>query len=176
MVSRAAMINWDAEFKRPIIDGKTIHPFTGEVVKAGRKGLIDGPPGVQIHLLNMNADVKLRSTHQVVPIPMEKVYLAVAKHVRDGLYRLVSINASQYSFVIVCDIQVSAEKFDEVWSNKFAKESEADESFGPYINWRTEAEYWDASQYKPAKEPDADGSLGQETTEQAEEGTRTQSL
>jgi hypothetical protein len=53
------------------------------------------------------------------------VYLAIAKHVRNGIYKFISVNASAYSFVIVCDVQVSDEEFSMAWKNKFAEESEA---------------------------------------------------
>jgi hypothetical protein len=72
----------------------------------------------------MNADVKIGSLSAVYPVSVEKAFLAVAKHVKDGLYKLVSVNASAYSFVVVCEVQVSADEFEAAWVNKFAKESE----------------------------------------------------
>jgi hypothetical protein len=169
MTSRAAalahIVDWDTEFNRPLVDGKITHPVTGEIQQAG-KWLTHGPPGVSVHLLNMNADVKLRSTSQVIHVPMEKIYIAVAKHVRDGIYRLVSVNASEYSFVIVCQIEVSAEEFDAIWSNKFAVEAE-DESFGPYTTQQTAREFWEAKKNESANEPPVDESKDTEADEQA---------
>ena len=42
----------------------------------------------------------------------------------DGIYNLVSINATEYCVVIVCNIQVSEVEFDIAWKNMFAKRSE----------------------------------------------------
>jgi hypothetical protein len=113
-----------SSINRPVVDGKIAHPVTGEIQKAGRMGLTDGPPGVSFHLLNMNLDVNFRSVHKVFRVPVEDLYTAVARHVRNGVYKLVSINASEYSFVVVCKIQVSAEEFDIAWKNIFSKGSD----------------------------------------------------
>ena len=115
----AHIVDWDIEFNRPIVDGKIAHPVTGEIQKAGRLGLKDGPPGVSCHVLNMNVEGKIRSISETHPVPMEKVYLAVAKHVKDGIYRLISVSASEYSFILVCEVLVSDEEFMAVWKNKF---------------------------------------------------------
>jgi hypothetical protein len=45
----AHLVHWAIEFNRPVVDGKIAHPVTGEIQKAGRLGLKDGPPGVSIH-------------------------------------------------------------------------------------------------------------------------------
>ena len=121
----AHKVYWDIEFNRPIVDGKIAHPITGEIQQTGRKGLKDGPPGVSLHILNMNAHGNVRSISGVYSVSVEKAYLAVAKHVKEGIYKLISVNASAYSFVIVCDVQVSDEEFEATWINKFAEESEA---------------------------------------------------
>lgn len=84
MTSRATlayMVYWDPEFNRPIVDGKIAHPVTGEIQDAGPI-VVDGPSGVQIHLFNMNSDQNIRSVSVVKPVPMERVYLAVAKHLK----------------------------------------------------------------------------------------------
>lgn len=121
----AHIVDWDVEFNRPIVDNKFSHPVTGEIIEvAPGRMLKHGPPGVLVHLLNMNVDVKLRSNSQTFYVPMEMIYIAVARHVKDGIYKLVSINASAYCFVIVCEIQVSAEEFNIAWWNFLAKESE----------------------------------------------------
>lgn len=118
------IVYWDVEFNRPVVDGKIVHPVTGEIQPAGKNGLTDGPPSVSVHLLNMNADVDFRSIHGAFPVAMERVYISVARHVSDGIYKLVSVNASEYSFVIVCNIQVSVEEFNIAWKNMFSKRSE----------------------------------------------------
>ena len=73
----------------------------------------------------MNAHGKVRTISSRHPVSVEKAYLAVEKHVKDGIYKLISVNASAYSFVVVCDVQVSDEEFSMAWKNKFARESEA---------------------------------------------------
>jgi hypothetical protein len=121
----AHKVYWDIEFNRPIVDGKIAHPITGEIQQAGRNGLKDGPPSVSLHILNMNAHGEVRSISGVYSVSAEKAYLAVARHVKEGIYKLISVNASAYSFVVVCDVQVSDEEFEAAWINKFAEESEA---------------------------------------------------
>jgi len=79
-----------------------------------------GRLGFQIYLFNMNSDQNIRSVSAVKPVPMERVYLAVAKHLKDGIYNLDSINASEYSFIIVCRLQVSEEEFRVSWKSMFA--------------------------------------------------------
>jgi hypothetical protein len=67
MTSRATlahMVYWDPEFNRPIVDGKIAHPVTREIQDAGPI-VTEGPPGVQIHLFNMNSDQNIRSVTQL---------------------------------------------------------------------------------------------------------------
>jgi hypothetical protein len=73
----------------------------------------------------MNAHGNVRSISGVYSVSVEKTYLAVARHVKEGMYKLISVNASAYSFFVVCDAQVSDEEFEAAWINKFAEESEA---------------------------------------------------
>ena len=126
MTSRATLahiVDWDIEFDRPLVDGNIAHPVTGEIQKGGRLGLKNGPPGVTIWFINTNVDVKFLFSRSVTPVSVEKVYLAVAKHVKDGIYKIVSVNASEYSFVLVCEILVTKEEFEDRWTNKFAPEA-----------------------------------------------------
>lgn len=116
----AHIVNWDMEFNRPIVGGNIAHPVTGEIQKAGPQ-VTSGPPGIEVILHNMNANVQFRTLVSNLPVSVDKLYVEVAKHVHDGIYRLRSVNASAYSFVIVCDILVSVEEFEAVWHGKFAK-------------------------------------------------------
>ncbi len=68
----AHLVYWDIEFNRPIVDGKIVHPITGEIQEAGRKGLTDGPPGVSMHFINMNAQGKVRTISSGHPVSVEK--------------------------------------------------------------------------------------------------------
>jgi hypothetical protein len=58
------MVYWDPEFNRPIVDGKIAHPVKREIQDAGPI-VTEGPPGVQIHLFNMNSDQNIRSVTQL---------------------------------------------------------------------------------------------------------------
>lgn len=118
------MVSWDIEFNRPIVDGKIAHPITGEIQQAGRQGVTDGPPSIEIRMFNVNSNINIRMITKSSPVSLEKLYLAVARHVHDGIYKLISINASSYTFIIVCQIQVSAEDFNIAWKNMYSKKAD----------------------------------------------------
>jgi hypothetical protein len=46
---------------------------------------------------------------------VDDVFLEVAKHVREGVYTIVSISASAYSFAIICKTEKTREEFHEAW-------------------------------------------------------------
>lgn len=113
------IVFWDAEFKRPVVDGKFAHPLTGEILQAGNKGLIDGPPSIEIRLFNVDARVNVLNINQSTPLSIDALYTAVSKQVEKGIFSIISVNASQYSFTLVCQILVTKEEFDLSWKNLF---------------------------------------------------------
>ena len=64
----------------------------------------------------------------------ETLYLSVARHVNDGTYSPISINASAYSFVLVCRIEVGREEFGIAFNNMFSRKED----------WKYTDEEWDA--------------------------------
>ena len=103
---------WDVASGRPIIDGKTINAKTGEVEKAGQLTK-SGPPSIDVIWHNMTATSNfktMRASHQTT---LDKLFVQIAKHVEEGLYRLISVSASAYSFVIICESDLTLEEFRE---------------------------------------------------------------
>lgn len=135
----ARIVDWDAEFNRPVVDGKFAHPETGEIKEAGRLGFIDGPPNIEIRIFNINSDVKLWNITASKPVSVDDLYLCVARHVHDKIYSLVSVNASAYSFTIVCKVNVTREEFDVAWKNMFSKREDykhTDEEWDSHMDER----------------------------------------
>lgn len=124
------LVEWDVQFNRPIVDGKIVNPFSGEIQEAGKEGFKKGPPFIEFSLINTNADTGLTMANKDFPVSLEKLYLGVAKCVQEGIYSLISINASRYSFVIVCAIQVSKESFFEACDSMY---SHTDEEWRAYL-------------------------------------------
>lgn len=148
----AHVVDWDIEFDRPVVDGKVQDPVTGEIREAGRQGLRDGPPSIELRLFNTNADIDVVSITKSIPVRLEKLYLWVAKQVHDGIFSLVSINASEYSFTLVCHIQVSAEEFKTAFQNMFRKKGDflyTDEEWDDYLQ-KTYGKYVGKSNPKAA--------------------------
>ena len=99
----AHLVHWDVEHNRPIVGGMITHPITGEVVKKGER-MTSGPPAVDCiwHNWHSNSGNGFRSLRASVALPVDKIFVAVAEHVRDGHYSIMSINASAYTFVVIC--------------------------------------------------------------------------
>jgi hypothetical protein len=104
---------WDVASGRPIVDGKTINAETGEVENAGQLTK-SGPPSIDVIWHNMTATSNfktMRASHQTT---LDKLFVQIAKHVEEGLYRLISVSASAYSFVIICESDLTLDEFREV--------------------------------------------------------------
>lgn len=130
------IVDWDVELDRPVVDGKVQDPVTGEIREAGRQGFQDGPPSIEFRLFNVNADIDVVSITKSIPVRLEKLYLWVAKQVHDEIFSIVSINASAYSFTLVCAISVSADEFKTSFKNMFAKKGDflyTDEEWDDYL-------------------------------------------
>ena len=77
-----------------------------------------------------------------IPVRLEKLYLWVAKQVHDEIFSIVSINASAYSFTLVCAISVSADEFKTSFKNMFAKKGDflyTDEEWDDYLQRHMES-------------------------------------
>lgn len=51
---------------------------------------------------NMLAASDFRTARINFPVSSDKIVVEVAKHIKDGAYSIVSVNASVYSLIIVC--------------------------------------------------------------------------
>lgn len=123
-------MQWDVQFNRPIVDGKIVNPFSGEIQEAGKEGFTEGPPFIAFKLINTKPGMGLTMVFKELPVSLEKLHLGVAKCVQEGIYSLVSISASRYSFVVVCALQVSAQAFWEAFDNMY---SHTDEEWHAYL-------------------------------------------
>lgn len=132
----AHLVQWDVEFNRPVVDGNIAHPITGEIQQAGGQGFRTGPPSIDVKLINLNLDTKPFVISMMQPVSLEDLYLAVARHVHDGIYSLTSVSASSYSFVIVCEVLVSEKEYDVAVKNMFCKKADykySDEEWDAYL-------------------------------------------
>lgn len=88
-------------------------------------------------VFNINSNVKITAMFRWSPVSLDQFYLGVARHVQQGIYSLVSINAIAYSFTLVCDNKVSAEEFEMAWKKLFSKSCEykyTDEDWDKYLD------------------------------------------
>jgi hypothetical protein len=109
----AHLVLWDGKYNRPIVDGKVVNPETGLVEEAGSGRRWQGPPSVNIIWHNMNACSDFKTTRAAFATTVDKVFLEVANHIRDGVYSIINVSASAYSFAIICQSEKTREEFDE---------------------------------------------------------------
>jgi hypothetical protein len=64
---------------------------------------------------NMYADSDFRTLRKWFECDADEMLLKIAGHVRDGLYSLISLNASKHSFVVVCACSKNLEGLPEGW-------------------------------------------------------------
>jgi hypothetical protein len=109
----AQFVSWDVKHNRPIVDNKVTNPTTGEIEEAGSDGYTTGPPSVDVIWINMDSRSNFRIIRSSFPGPMDKVFLQIADHVRRGLYLLVSVSASAYSFAVICKTEKTQGEINE---------------------------------------------------------------
>lgn len=111
-------VEWDCDTERPVIDGKTINPNTGEVQPRG-KSVYRGPPSIQTiwHNLCPMAEGCFLGVTSQQPGTLNDLFLRIAKHVEAGLYKLVGVNATPYAFFIFCETDVTDREFRRVVFN-----------------------------------------------------------
>jgi hypothetical protein len=73
-------------------------------------------PSVDIIYHNMCAGSDFTTVRMGSDGPVEDVLLEVARQVKDGCYKIVSIAASKHSFVVVCSTELSEA---ELWKKGF---------------------------------------------------------
>lgn len=109
------MVDWDCATNRPIVDGKTINPDTGEVQPASTSRT-NGPPTVDILWHNLHGSVPegvdtwISSRGPTGPT-IDTVFIRVAKLVQAGVIKLHSVTATEYTIVVVCTSEATKAEF-----------------------------------------------------------------
>jgi hypothetical protein len=84
--------------------------------KEDERKFVNDDPYMDIIYHNMHAGSDFITVRSGSEDPVEDVLLEVAKHVKEGCYKIVSISASKHSFVVVCSTELSKA---ELWMKGF---------------------------------------------------------
>ena len=98
---------WHPSHKVPIVDGKYQDPHTGEI-----QDTYPGPPSVHVMWFNVNVhdSSSFRGLGATFNASINEVIIAIADHVRNEAYSIISLNASLYSVTVVCSTAKSREE------------------------------------------------------------------
>jgi hypothetical protein len=97
------------------VNDQIVNPDTSVVEKAGSEGIKYEPPAVDVFIQNMMAtDVNnpFEAWRCTVFAKVDNVVVEIGQHLKDELYELLSLNATQYSVVTV--VMTEADKVDVV--------------------------------------------------------------
>ena len=72
---------------------------------------------VDVIYININADSDFGTMRTGTDDSVHAALQQCAKHVQQGLYRIISVNASEHSFVVVMSTELSQK--DLLWKNGF---------------------------------------------------------
>ena len=94
---------WDPRYNRPIVGGKVLNPTTGEVEAAGET-FVAGPPSIDAIWVNIYSPEPPVWTivRTSLNTSIDKALGQVALHIEQGIYSIVSLDASVYSLKIMC--------------------------------------------------------------------------
>lgn len=109
------LVPWDVKHNTPVVDGKVTNPNTGLVEAAGSEGYRAGPPMVDVIWHNMDSSSDFADLRASFAASVDEVYLEISKHIKEGLYSIVSISASAYAFHIICKSTKTRAQFHEAW-------------------------------------------------------------
>jgi len=106
---------WDVKYNRPIVGGKVTNPTTGEVEEAGPL-FKAGPPSIRTIWCNVESPSPLgwATFGTALNCPIDKALYQVAQHIQQGLYSIVSLNASEFCLTIICNSTMPLEEFRQV--------------------------------------------------------------
>jgi hypothetical protein len=104
---------WDAKYNRPIVGDNVINPATGEVETAGDM-VMAGPPSIDAVWINLDSSADWKSVGAPLHCPIDKALCEVGKHIQNGVYSIISLNASAYSLTVVCKSGAESEEFRKV--------------------------------------------------------------
>jgi hypothetical protein len=69
----------------------------------------------------MYAASDFKTVQASFPATVDEVYLEIANHIRDGLYHIISVSASAYSFSVICQTEKTSAEFREAMGRMFEK-------------------------------------------------------
>ncbi|KAL2674093.1 hypothetical protein Neosp_012539 [[Neocosmospora] mangrovei] len=105
-------VYWDAEDKRPIVDGKHNDPQTGEL-RISTGAAYSGPPSVHIIIMNLHEDSNEGIFSATRSFPMEKLLFHMMRIVHERNLQVDSVNATQYAIRIILAHELNREEFNE---------------------------------------------------------------
>ena len=84
--------------------------------------MTSGPPAVDCiwHNWHSKSGNGFKSLRASIPLPVDKIFVSVAEHVRDGHYSIISINVSAYMFVIVCNSELTQSELGKLYREMVA--------------------------------------------------------
>jgi len=100
---------WDARYNRPIVGGRVTNPTTGVVEQAGTM-FVAGPPSIEAIWVNLSASPRWQTIVTSLNCPIDDALCQIASHIQQGIYSIVSLNASAYSLKIMCKSEQSLEE------------------------------------------------------------------
>ncbi|KAK0108212.1 hypothetical protein ONS95_003032 [Cadophora gregata] len=102
------IIFWDAQHNRPVQPGNDIvNPHTGITEPIGSQGCTIGPPAIDFFVHNITLPPSalspnpFRGLRTEMISTLEEVLASIGKHIADGEYQVMSLNATRYSVVLV---------------------------------------------------------------------------
>ncbi|RHZ57666.1 uncharacterized protein CDV56_101654 [Aspergillus thermomutatus] len=96
------LTQWHPQHKVPIVDGRFQDPNTGEIQQNTRTDTYLGPPSVHVMWFNVHDSSSFRSIGATLNASINEVFIALADHVKNEVYSIISLNASLYSVTVVC--------------------------------------------------------------------------
>jgi hypothetical protein len=104
------LTQWHPEHKVPIVDGRFQDPNTGEIQQNTRTDTYLGPPSVHVMWFNVHDGSSFRGLGATFNASINEVIIAIAEQVRNGVYSIISLNASLYAVTVVCETDKSREE------------------------------------------------------------------
>ncbi|KAF7183556.1 hypothetical protein CNMCM7691_003835 [Aspergillus felis] len=104
------LTQWHPEHKVPIVDGRFQDPNTGEIQQNTRTDTYLGPPSVHVMWFNVHDSSSFRGLGATFNASINEVFITIADHVRDGVYSIISLNASLYAVTVVCETDKAREE------------------------------------------------------------------
>lgn len=105
-------VHWDAEAKRPIVDGKYSDSKTGGL-RTSTGAVYTGPPSVDIIIMNLHEDSNGGIYRATRPFPVEKLLFHIMRIVHERGLQIDSVNATAYAIRIILAHELKKEAFIE---------------------------------------------------------------